>query len=391
VQHIPNRWRSINSCCLVGTVACTLLLLVTTSATFGQDGLIVNNLPVGDRENSRPVFFETAVDRSEDTTFDDLGWRPAYDSPRWTASADCILLDRVGSAAYTLVGTVPHRMSPRTPATEVLHANDLQQGFAGGPRFGLNRHGDSGYDFELSYFQIDGWNAYRSIGPTPHDWLVMTAPGAPLDFLQTQDHRHTQMMAWDYASRLYNAELNVRWNACARLTLLAGFRWANLTEELQGTLPELPGTWPQRREPFWDANVRNNLYGFQVGGDGKLLERGRFSINGLIKAGIFGNNAAETAAVSIDRTIFWESASLLRAAFLGETGLQCKYQVTQRLLLKLGYEALWLQGVALAPGQIQETYSYSPDLKQTYVQALGVNCGSGVFYHGATAGLEYAF
>jgi hypothetical protein len=28
---------------------------------------------------------------------------------------------------------------------------------------------------------------------------------------------------------------------------------------------------------------------------------------------------------------------------------------------------------------------------QTYVQALGVNCGSGVFYHGATAGLEYSF
>jgi len=25
------------------------------------------------------------------------------------------------------------------------------------------------------------------------------------------------------------------------------------------------------------------------------------------------------------------------------------------------------------------------------VQALGVNCSSGIFYHGATAGLEYSF
>ena len=89
----------------------------------------------------------------------------------------------------------------------------------------------------------------------------------------------------------------------------------------------------------------------RVGGDGKLFERGRFSINGMIKAGIFGNNAEETTAVSIDRTVFWESASTNHVAFLGETGLQCKYQVTQRLLLKLGYEAMWLQGVALAPGQ----------------------------------------
>ena len=28
---------------------------------------------------------------------------------------------------------------------------------------------------------------------------------------------------------------------------------------------------------------------------------------------------------------------------------------------------------------------------KTAAQALGVNCDSGVFYHGATAGLEYSF
>ena len=69
-------------------------------------------------------------------------------------------------------------------------------------------------------------------------------------------------------------------------------------------MPELPGTWPQRKNPFWDASVANNLYGFQVGGDGKLFERGRFSLDGLIKAGVYGNNAAETTAVSIDHDFF---------------------------------------------------------------------------------------
>ena len=68
--------------------------------------------------------------------------------------------------------------------------------------------------------------------------------------------------------------------------------------------------------------------------------------------------------------------------------MQCKYQVSERLLLKAGYEAIWLEGVALAPGQIQETYC---TLAPMSVQALGVNCNSGVFYHGATAGLEYSF
>ena len=62
-------------------------------------------------------------------------------------------------------------------------------------------------------------------------------------------------------------------------------------------------------------------------------------------------------------------------------------------MLKLGYEAMWLQGVALAPGQISDTYCYydADDRRNTYIQALGVNSGSGVFYHGATAGLEYSF
>ena len=40
--------------------------------------------------------------------------------------------------------------------------------------------------------------------------------------------------------------------------------------------------------------MTNNLYGFQIGADGKLLERGRFSIDGLVKAGIFDNNAEQT-------------------------------------------------------------------------------------------------
>jgi hypothetical protein len=356
---------------LFGTVACAILILVAGSAAVvGQDDPTADYLP------------------SDDC---DAGWCSPSCGPRWTASADFIILDRVGGVPYALVETVPHSVPfnqvPSTPGTVMLNANDLQQGFAGGPKLDLIRHGDNGYDLELSYFQIDGWNDYRSIGPTPDDWLVMRAPG---NFFQTQDWKYTQMMAWDYSSRLYNAEFNVRRNISDCLTLLAGFRWANLSEELQGTLPELPGTLPDRREPFWDTSVRNNLYGFQIGADGKLFERGRFSIDGLVKAGIFLNNAVETTAVSIDRTMYWESASANQVACLGELDLQCKYQVTQKLLLKLGYEAMWLQGVALAPGQISDTYCYYSST-QTYVQALGVNCGAGVFYHGATAGLEYSF
>ena len=64
----------------------------------------------------------------------------------------------------------------------------------------------------------------------PANWLVMRAPGG---FLQTQDHSD-QAMAWTYASKLYNAESNVRWNFSDRIALLAGIRWINFSESLVG-------------------------------------------------------------------------------------------------------------------------------------------------------------
>ena len=93
--------------------------------------------------------------------------------------------------------------------------------------------------------------------------------------------------------------------------------------------------------------------------------------------------------VSIYRIVFPESASTNHAAFLGEIDLECRYQVSPRLSLKLAYQALWLEGVALAPGQIQETHCHVT--VPVYVQALGIDSRFGVAYQGVAAGIEYAF
>lgn len=377
---------------LFGVAICAVLIGAASSATvLGQNDLTADHLLAADGADSPPSFSETTTDQSPCAGCCDLGCCPSCRCPRWTASADFIILERIGSVNQTLVErvplSVPYLDVPKTPGVEAFNAADFQQGSAGGPRLGLIRHGDSGYDLELSYFQIDGWSSNRSVGPDiPTDWLVMRAPGG---FTQTnqQPDLATQAMVWDYATKLYDAELNVRWNPSSQVTLLAGFRWVNLGERLVGTLDPMPSELSNWN--FWNTTTTNNLYGFQIGADGKLFERGRFSIGGLVKAGIFDNNAEQTTEVSViakrERTA---SASTNHAAFVGETGLHCKYQVTERLSLRAGYEAIWLQGVALAPGQIQRTQT---DLRTVSVQAFGVNCDSSVFYHGATAGLEYSF
>jgi len=340
-----------------------MLFLSITASAGGQENSTGNS---ADSQDSRPSLSQVTVDQSQGAP------------PRWTVSAEVIILDRIGGVNRTLVERVPLPNLPTTPGTEALNSNNFRQGFSPGPRIALIRHGDSGYDLEVLYFQTAGWSSTKSVGPdNPPDWLVMRAPGG---FLQTQDHSY-QAMAWEYDTNLYNAELNVRWNAYSRLTLLAGFRWVNLSENLYGSLIPSEG-FP----PFWNTNTTNNLYGLQIGADGKIWERGGFSINGLIKAGAYVNHAQESTGVSIFKIVRPSYTATNHAAFVGEIGLQCKYQVSQRLALKAGYEALWLEGVALAPGQIQETYLTPP----AAVNALGVKT-SGVFFHGATAGLECSF
>ena len=329
-------------------------------------------------------------------------------TPRWTVSAETIVLDRVGTAKTLLVERVPGTVRfidiLDTSGTPALNSTDLNQGFTTGFRLGAAYHTDSNHDLLLSFFHISDWKSTRSVGPDdPLNWLVMRAPGG---FSQSQDFAY-QSMTWDYSTELYNTEISAQKKFSNRITILAGFRWLQLHENRQGTNPPadiFKPTWKDTNPlytlqdvalittgasapgypPFWDTSTTNNLYGLQIGADAKLLERGRFCLNGLIKLGGYWNHASESTGVSIAKVVYNSGAASNRPAFVSEAGLQCKYQLTGGITLKLGYEALWLAGVALAPGQIQKTFT-------TPVSALGVNSGSHVLFHGGTAGLEFSF
>jgi len=198
----------------------------------------------------------------------------------------------------------------------------------------------------------------------------------------------------------------VHLNLSPRVSVLAGFRWLQLNDNLQGTLTPTDFTAPEWKTscpgcnlfqvtpdgpigvlpPFWNTGATNNLYGIQIGIDGKILQLGRFSLNGRLTAGLFDNGAKQSTGVSIRKVVYPTTASTNGAAFVSEASLQLKYRVIEGLSLKAGYEALCLVGVALAPGQIDQTYAAPSN-----VRALGVNHGSNVLFQGATFGLEYSF
>ena len=308
------------------------VVLAGSVVAFGQIDPAVDIATNGNGEGSSPSFSETTANQSQDT-----GGLPSW-RPQWTASADYITLDRIGSVHYPLVSIVPHSDFPG-PGAEMLNASDLEPDFAGGPRFGLVHHGDDGKDLEVSYFQIDGWNDFRGVGDPQSGTLQMVAPGG---FVQNPNDAG-QGMYWLYSSQLYTTEVNVRWNRWDRVTVLAGFRWFDLAEDLQGILlpPHTHSTGS-----FWDSHTKNNLYGLQIGADVKLLERDRFSIDGLLKTGIADNHAEETTTVRMQRIQYEQSDSTDHLAFVGEIGVQCKYQVTRRLSVRAGYSWTFEGGLA---------------------------------------------
>ena len=248
-------------------------------------------------------------------------------------------MDRTGGVNRTLVervpGSVPFLLTSIASGPEAFNSNQFQQGFSAGPKIDLIYHGDSGYSAELSYFNIFNQTGTKAIGPdNPADWLVMKAPGG---FWQTQDFPY-QAMAWQDTTSLYSAEANGRLALSSRVTVLAGFRWFQLNDTLLGTL-----TPPDRTQPawkngctltncqlslvtegnlpagnypaFWNTNVVNNLYGFQIGVDGKIWEFGRFSLGGQAKIGLFDDNAWQSAGVSVRKTVYSASATANNAAF----------------------------------------------------------------------------
>ncbi len=384
--------------CFICTLLAALFLPITASA--------------GEQENSTGK----SADREGSLAPLSLPKRPLIESaPRWTISAEAIVLGRLGGVNQTLVervpGTVPFINPPydtlTAPGVEAFNSNQFRQGFSAGPKISLTYHGDFGYGVELSYFNIFDQSVSKTVGPdNPADWLVMKAPGI---FWQTQDFPY-QGMAWRAATNLYNAEANGRLDITSRVTLLAGVRWLQLNDDLEGTLTPADRSQPTWKQtypyytynlsqvgllpldlpagnypPFWNTSTTNNLYGVQIGADVKVLEFGRFSLGGVIKIGLFDNYAEQSTGVSLKKVVQPSQATTNHAAFVSEAGLQVKYQLLKGLTLKAGYEVLWLDGVALAPGQIQETSTLAN------VRALGVNCGSSVLFQGATAGLEYSF
>jgi hypothetical protein len=282
--------------------------------------------------------------------------------PRWTVTADALILERRDPSGSVLV------FNTAAPAQD-LNASDFDFPFQGRVDLSLARHFAGNNALEVRYFGLDGWNAAAATATTAGDLLQVNAALPVLTFAGTAIDATN-------SSDLHNVELNAQHRFGERLAVLGGFRYAELDEQFGIDLADAP-------IPFsYDTRTRNRLWGGQIGADLVLWDRGGpVTVEGVGKAGIYANAAAHDSRYSTG--VFAPTAGGQRTAtaFIGELGVTGLCQLTERLSFRGGYRLLWIDGVALATDQV----AVSDFLAQT-----GLDASGDAFYHGVFLGLEYA-
>jgi hypothetical protein len=168
---------------------------------------------------------------------------------------------------------------------------------------------------------------------------------------------------------------------CRSFEWFAGFRYLNLGEELDISAQKTVSGAVEGGT--YNISTTNDLYGAQLGARLRRT-RGRFGWEATGKAGIFGNDAEEKQSVTdfpnfpLRPTV---SSNGGVVAFVGEINLSALYRLTDVWNLRAGYNVMWIEGLALAPDQLDFNFATSPSGNQ-------LHNGGGMFLQGVNVGLE---
>jgi hypothetical protein len=284
--------------------------------------------------------------------------------PTWYVQVDALILTRDNASRNQ---TVVQTDSTGTP---VLTTRDLNFDWNAGPRVFVGRFLTPDSGFEVGYFGINGSTASaRAVDPNNLD-IPPPLSAVANDF----DNANAMTLSYDYF--INNAEVNL-FEDFGSFQLLGGFRYFNLDEQFNIRAEDADGDVSD-----YHLNSTNNLYGGQLGLR-TYVEGCKWGLGATGKVGVYGNNAGQRQIVrdNDNETVLRNSrGSASPTAFVGDIDLFATYRFTDHWRLRGGYYLLWASDLALAPDQLDFTFSGT--------SGTGVDTSGNVFFHGATVGLE---
>jgi len=291
----------------------------------------------------------------------------------WRVSVGPIMLKRKNNADTTLVITRPAFVPS-------LRASDLDSDFQIGPEVII------AYRFnnveKLKNFEIEG--RWFKIFEVLSDTNATRVRRPLIPYKTPLGNDGIWSYSADYKYDLQNAELNFRWLAKKKITLLAGPRFIGMDEKLNIMGTRLTGTpFPQGRDH--SIQTKNRLIGAQLGIDANLFETPMpkaLSLDVWGRAGYYNNDISTHTRMfrAPAGTVLSCDADENKGSFVGEVGVNAKIKFNSSFMLIAGYEFLWIQDAALASAQI----AVSDPSNATASVAT-----DSVYYHGAKVAFQF--
>lgn len=262
---------------------------------------------------------------------------------------------------------------------------------------------------EKPSFRFSAWLQFRSMGNLEFnyyglfnhaDQVQVTDPGNNLfsalsNFGQVPvggflEDANAEYMRQELSSSFDNFEINCRrhWQGpdCRfQGSYLFGIRYFKFDEDFDFISVSTINSAQLR----YHIDTDNSLVGPQMGGDLWLcvIPGLRLGVEG--KMGVFGNHASQGTVITATSlaTPYTESIGSDDVAFVGDTSLYLTYRLSQQFNLKLGYNFLYADGLALGG----ENFNAAPPnafLPSSDRQAM-INDNGSILYTGASIGMEY--
>lgn len=244
----------------------------------------------------------------------------------------------------------------------VFSAPDLQFATAPGVRVLVGEHGPQGLGWEVGYLGVYGMFA-SDIATGGNSYEI-----APFLSSEIASFTNAAVARATYASTLNMAEANLLFTHChvnrlrrsgysverqrreTTIDWITGFRWAGLEEK--ATLDFTSSTTGLTNG--YAAQTRSNLFAGQIGLRGRTQWR-HWAAEGWLKAGLAGAALWQSQTAIVDpNTGPYRPAGESTAGTVGgifDFNVSLVRRLSDTWWLRLGYNSLWLTGVALAPDQ----------------------------------------
>jgi hypothetical protein len=201
-----------------------------------------------------------------------------------------------------------------------------------------------------------------------------------------------------YTSSLQGTELNIRRKlptAASKLTtsILFGVRYTGLPEEFQyDTISDITSAGRVVTNGVLNSihvSTTNEMVGPQIGALFEFYADNRWWVNVEMKAAVMNNEAHQsttyTNTVNGVTTVYTGRALEDHTAFAEELSVSGVYRWTQHFTTQIGYKALWMQNLALAPDNL------NTDINIITQGPAQLNHSSATVYHGPFAGVTLAW